>query len=441
MSEPNLNPSSPAPRRRWLFWTLALLAVGASVAWWQWPALSALWTQSSPAAGRPGAGAPAMGRRPGGPGAPGGPAGAGGSFGGPVPVRVGEVRLGDFPVDLKALGTVTAYNTVNVRSRVDGELIKVLFREGQQVKAGDLLAVIDPRLYQAALKQAEGTLQQNRAQLRNAEIDLVRYKTLYAEDSVAKQTLDTQEALVAQYQGTVRSNLAAVEEAKVNLEYTQVRAPIAGRLGLRQVDVGNLVSSGDTTPLVTITQTLPISVSFTLPEGELPQVLEQVQADQHLAVEAWDRSERNRLAVGELESLDNQIDLTTGTVRLKARFENAEQRLFPNQFVNVRLRVTTREQSTLVPAAALQFGSKGTFVYVVGDDSKVQLRYVTAGPGDGTTTLIEQGLDAGERLVLEGTDRLRDGARVEVIDDSRPAVGEASGAAPAGRRQTAKPDA
>lgn len=434
MSEPNLSPPSPAPRRRWLYGVLALLVVGALAAWWQWSALSGLWAPSAPTAAGSRAGGPEMGR-PGGPGGPGGP------FGGPVPVRVGEVKQGDFPVELRALGTVTAYNTVNVRSRVDGELVKVLYREGQQVKAGDLLAVIDPRLYQAALKQAEGTLQQNRAQLRNAEIDLARYKTLYAEDSVAKQTLDTQEALVAQYQGTVRSNQAAVEEARVNLDYTQVRAPIAGRLGLRQVDVGNLVSSGDTTPLVTITQTLPISVSFTLPEGELPQVLEQLHAGQRLSVEAWDRSERNRLALGELESLDNQIDLTTGTVRLKARFENAEQRLFPNQFVNVRLRVTTRQQATLAPAAALQFGSQGTFVYVVGSDGKVQLRYVTAGPGDGTTTLIEQGLSAGERVVLEGTDRLRDGGKVEVIDDKRQANGEAPKPAPAGRPQAAKPDA
>lgn len=430
MSESNLNASSPASRRRWLYGLLVTLVVGALVVWWQWPALSGIRGPAGPVAGASGVGSPGIGRA-GGSGGPGGP------FDGPVPVRVGEVRQGDFPVELKALGTVTAYNTVNVRSRVDGELIKVLFREGQQVKAGDLLAVIDPRLYEAALKQAEGTLQQNRAQLRNAEIDLVRYKGLYAEDSIAKQTLDTQEALVAQYRGTVRSNLAVVEEARVNLEYTQVRAPIAGRLGLRQVDVGNLVSRSDTTPLVTITQTLPISVSFTLPEGELPQVLEQLHAGQRLTVEAWDRSERNRLAVGELESLDNQIDLTTGTVRLKARFENAEQRLFPNQFVNVRLRVTTREQATLAPAAALQFGSRGTFVYVVGSDSKVELRYVTAGPGDGTTTLIEQGLNAGEQLVLEGTDRLRDGAKVEVIDGKRTAVGEAPRPAPA----AVKPDA
>lgn len=422
MSESNLNSPSPAPRR-WPYWLLAVLVAVGLAAWWQWPVLSGAKVLAGAAAGRPGMGRP------------------GGAFGGPVPVRVGEVKQGDFPVELKALGTVTAYNTVNVRSRVDGELVKVLYREGQQVKAGDLLAVIDPRLYEAALKQAEGTLQQTRAQLRNAEIDLARYKGLYAEDSVAKQTLDTQEALVAQYQGTVRSNQAAVEQARVNLEYTQVRAPIAGRLGLRQVDAGNLVSSGDTTPLVSITQTLPISVSFTLPEGELPQVLEQLHAGRRLGVEAWDRSERNRLAMGELESLDNQIDLTTGTVRLKARFENAEQRLFPNQFVNVRLRVTTRRQALLAPAAALQFGSQGTFVYVVGDDGKAQLRYVTAGPGDGTTTLIEQGLSLGERLVLEGTDRLRDGGKVEVIDDSRPPAGEAPKPVPAGRPQTAKPSA
>jgi len=416
MPDSNPHVSPPAPRR-WPYWLLAVLVVAGGAAWWQWPVLSALWSQSAPVAATP------KGGRPGGPGGP---------SSGPVPVRLGEVRQGDFPVELKALGTATAYNTVSVRSRVDGELVKVLFREGQQVKAGDLLAVIDPRLYEAALKEAEGTLQQSRAQLRNAEIDLVRYQTLYAEDSVAKQTLDTQKALVAQYRGTVRANQGAVDQAKVNLDYTRVRAPITGRLGLRQVDVGNLVSSGDTTPLVTITQILPISVSFTLPESELPQVLEQLHAGRQLEVEAWDRSESQRLAEGELASLDNQIDLTTGTVRLKARFANAEQRLFPNQFVNVRLRVTTRRQVLLAPAAALQFGSRGTFVYVVGDDDKAQLRYVTAGPGDGTSTLIEQGLALGERIVVEGVDRLRDGGKVEVIDSSRPA---------AARPQTAKPDA
>ncbi|PAU59101.1 MdtA/MuxA family multidrug efflux RND transporter periplasmic adaptor subunit [Pseudomonas indica] len=376
--------------RRWLFPALGLLVI-VLLLWWFWP---------SPPAEQKGRG----------------PWGRG--DGGPVPVRVAPVEQGDFAIQLKALGTVTAYNTVNVRSRVDGELVKVLFEEGQMVKAGDLLAVIDPRPYEVALQQAEGTLQENRAQLQNAEIDLKRYQGLYAEDSIAKQTLDTQLALVNQYRGTLQANQAAVKEAKLNLQFTQIRAPISGRLGLRQVDVGNLISSGDTTPLVVITQTLPIAVSFTLPEGDLPQVLKaRASGGEPLVVEAWDRSERQLLATGELESLDNQIDTTTGTVRMKARFANADEILFPNQFVNVRLRVETRRQASLIPAAALQYGSRGTFVFVVGADDKVSVRSVQAGPSDGERTLIEEGVALGERLVLEGTDRLRDGAKVEVITD------------------------
>ncbi len=379
--------------RRWLFPALGLLVI-VLLLWWFWP---------SPPAEQKGRG----------------PWGRG--DGGPVPVRVAPVEQGDFAIQLKALGTVTAYNTVNVRSRVDGELVKVFFAEGQMVKAGDLLAVIDPRPYEVALQQAEGTLQENRAQLQNAEIDLKRYQGLYAEDSIAKQTLDTQLALVNQYRGTLQANQAAVNEAKLNLQFTQIRAPISGRLGLRQVDVGNLISSGDTTPLVVITQTLPIAVSFTLPEGDLPQVLKaRASGREPLVVEAWDRSERQLLATGELESLDNQIDTTTGTVRMKARFANADEILFPNQFVNVRLRVETRRQASLIPAAALQYGSRGTFVFVVGADDKVSVRSVQAGPSDGERTLIEEGVALGERLVLEGTDRLRDGAKVEVITDPAP---------------------
>ena len=379
--------------RRWLFPALGLLVI-VLLLWWFWP---------SPPAEQKGRG----------------PWGRG--DGGPVPVRVAPVEQGDFAIQLKALGTVTAYNTVNVRSRVDGELVKVFFAEGQMVKAGDLLAVIDPRPYEVALQQAEGTLQENRAQLQNAEIDLKRYQGLYAEDSIAKQTLDTQLALVNQYRGTLQANQAAVNEAKLNLQFTQIRAPISGRLGLRQVDVGNLISSGDTTPLVVITQTLPIAVSFTLPEGDLPQVLKaRASGREPLVVEAWDRSERQLLATGELESLDNQIDTTTGTVRMKARFANADEILFPNHFVNVRLRVETRRQASLIPAAALQYGSRGTFVFVVGADDKVSVRSVQAGPSDGERTLIEEGVALGERLVLEGTDRLRDGAKVEVITDPAP---------------------
>ncbi|MGQ7958185.1 MdtA/MuxA family multidrug efflux RND transporter periplasmic adaptor subunit [Pseudomonas sp. SP16.1] len=372
--------------RQWLI-GLSLLAVLLLLLWWFWPSKA----QAPMGAGR---------------------------FGdmGPVPVRVAEVRRDDFAVELKALGTVTAYNTVNLRSRVDGELVKVLFEEGQQVAAGDLLAVIDPRPYQAALQQAQGALQEQQAQLKNAELDLARYQGLYAEDSIAKQTLDTQQALVSQYRGSLQSYQADVATARLNLDFTQIRAPISGRLGLRQLDVGNLVSAGDTTPLVVITQTLPIAVTFTIPEGDLPAVLQRTRGGATLAVEAWDRGERLKLAEGVLESLDNQIDTATGTVKLKARFANAEQMLFPNQFVNVRLRVETRKAATIIPSAAVQFGAQGTFVYVVDEGSKISLRPVTIAASDAERSLVADGVQPGERLVLEGTDRLRDGSQVEVID-------------------------
>ena len=375
--------------RQWLI-GLALLAVLLFLLWWFWP----------------GKAHPQQMRR--------------GPFGdmGPIPVRVADVSQGNFPVELKALGTVTAYNTVNVRGRVDGQLVKLLFKDGQQVKAGDLLAVIDPRPYEIALQQAQGALQESQAQLRNAELDLVRYRGLYAEDSIAKQTLDTQEALVNQYRGGIKSLQANVATARLNLDFTQVRAPISGRLGIRQADVGNLVGSGDSLPLVVITQTLPIAVTFTLPEAELPAVVQQLRAGETLAVEAWDRSEKLKLADGELESIDNLIDTATGTVKLKARFANAEEMLFPNQFVNVRLRVKTLQNVTLMPSAALQFGASGTFAYVVDAEDKVQLTPIRVGPSDGQRSVVEQGLTPGQRLVLEGTDRLRSGNKVEVISDT-----------------------
>ncbi|WP_137822754.1 MdtA/MuxA family multidrug efflux RND transporter periplasmic adaptor subunit [Pseudomonas sp. D(2018)] len=383
--------------RHWLTIAFALLAL-LMLIWWLWPETAA---KPSGEGGRGGPGRPGFG-----------------AFSGPVPVRVATITQGDFPVYLKALGTVTALNTVNVRGRVDGELVKLPFEEGQQVKAGDLLAVIDPRPYQVALQQAEGTLAQNRAQMKNAEIDLARYKGLYAEDSIAKQTLDTQEALVAQYRGTIKTNEAAVAEAKLNLGFTQVRAPIAGRLGLRQVDLGNLVSSGDTTPLVVITQTKPISVAFTLPEGQLPAVVGPFRAGRSLVVEAWDRGDKVKQAEGVLQSLDNQIDTTTGTLKLKARFANDDEALFPNQFVNIRLRAELLPQAVLIPSAAVQFGSQGTFAYVMDGEKKVKVRKLEIGPDDGERTVVKSGLQPGERVVLEGTDRLRDGSDVEVVHDA-----------------------
>lgn len=389
--------ATPRISRRWLIALVVLL--GALLLWWLLP--------GKPAAKK-------VGNSP---------------WDGPVPVRLTEVGSGDFHIELKALGTVTALNTVNVRSRVDGELVKVFFEEGQLVKAGDLLAQIDPRPYQVALQQAEGTLAQNQAQLKNAEIDLARYRGLYAEDSIAKQTLDTQQALVGQYRGTVKSNQAAVAEARLNLDFTRIRAPIAGRLGLRQVDLGNLVRSSDTTPLVVITQVEPIAVNFTLPEKDLPPVLARVRDNQKLRVEAWDRGEQQRLAEGELHSLDNQIDVATGTVKLKARFANAGEQLFPNQFVNVRLRVETRQQATLIPSAAVQFGARGTFVFVLGEGDKVQIRDIKVAASDGATSLVEEGVKVGERLVLEGIDKLKDGSQVQVIGNEPGALAQPQGQA------------
>ncbi len=389
MSE--VNTSSAGSVRRWLIIGGAIIAI-ALLLWWLWPTAAEKPQQQR--GGRP----------------------AFGAFGGPTPVRVTAVEQGTFEVYAKALGTVTPLNTVNVRSRVAGELIEVRFEEGQRVSAGDLLAVIDPRPYEVALQQAEGTLQQNRALLQNAQVDLKRYRGLFADDSIAKQTLDTQQALVNQYQGTLAANQAAVNEAKLNLQFTQIRAPIDGRIGLRQLDQGNLVAANDTTPLVVITQTQPMAISFTLPESELPPVIARFRRGDELSVQAWDRGERILFGEGVLESLDNLIDATTGTLKMKARFDNEAELLMPNQFVNIRLRVETLEDAILIPSAALQFGSRGNYAYVVGEDSKVELRVLEVGPSNGEETVITKGLSVGERIVMEGTDRLRDGSEVEVVD-------------------------
>ncbi|AHL75698.1 secretion protein HlyD [Stutzerimonas stutzeri] len=385
------NTSSAGSVRRWLIIGGVIVAI-ALLLWWLWPTAAEKPQQQR--GGRP----------------------AFGAFGGPTPVRVATVEQGVFEVYTKALGTVTPLNTVNVRSRVAGELVEVRFEEGQRVQAGDLLAVIDPRPYEVALQQAEGTLQQNRALLQNAQVDLKRYQGLFADDSIAKQTLDTQQALVNQYQGTLAANQAAVNEAKLNLKFTQIRAPIDGRVGLRQLDQGNLVAANDTTPLVVITQTQPMAISFTLPESDLPPVISRFRRGDELSVQAWDRGERVLFGEGVLESLDNLIDATTGTLKMKARFDNEAELLIPNQFVNIRLRVETLEDAILIPSAALQFGSRGNYAYIVGEDSKVELRVLEVGPSNGEKTVITKGLSVGERIVMEGTDRLRDGSEVEVVD-------------------------
>lgn len=409
MSEANT--SSSGSVWRWLIIGGVIIAI-VLLLWWLWPTAAEKPQQQR--GGRP----------------------AFGAFGGPTPVRVAAVEQGRFEVYAKALGTVTPLNTVNVRSRVAGELVEVRFEEGQRVQAGDLLAVIDPRPYEVALQQAEGTLQQNRALLQNAQVDLKRYRGLFADDSIAKQTLDTQQALVNQYQGTLAANQAAVNEAKLNLQFTQIRAAIDGRVGLRQLDQGNLVAANDTTPLVVITQTQPMAISFTLPESDLPPVISRFRRGDELSVQAWDRGERVLFGEGVLESLDNLIDATTGTLKMKARFDNEAELLIPNQFVNIRLRVETLDDAILIPSAALQFGSRGNYAYVVGEDSKVELRVLEVGPSNGDKTVVTKGLSLGERIVMEGTDRLRDGSEVEVVD--RQTLAEEAAANPKVDTQSAK---
>jgi len=325
-----------------------------------------------------------------------------------TPVRTASAAPARIPHVIEAIGTVTAFNTVTVRSRVDGELQAVLFEDGQFVARGTLLARIDPRTYQVQLDEALGRQKQNAAQLENARRDLQRYRRLFEQNSIARQILDAQEAQVQQLQGTQQSDQAAVDRARLQLEYTRITAPISGRLGLRRVDQGNLVSSADV--LVTIAQTQPIAVLFTVPQAALPDVL--AQTGQTLTVDVYDREETRRLATGVLMALDNEIDTTTGTLRLKARFDNTDQTLFPNQFVNVRLLVNTLDAPVTIPVAAAQYGSMGEFVYLVQDDDTVRMRPVVLGRGDGERIAVISGLSAGDRVVIEGTDRLRDGVRV-----------------------------
>lgn len=340
----------------------------------------------------------------------------------PIPVRVAEATLQDFPVRLKSLGTVTALNSVVVRSRIDGELLNVLFEEGQTVRQGQLLAQIDPRPREADLAEATGRQQEAKVQLQNADEELARLNDLFARNYVSKQAVTNQEALVRQYRARVESADAAVSSAKLQLDFTRIVAPISGRVGLRRVDRGNLIRGGDAEGLVTITQVQPISVVFTIPETEVTGVLDAYRANKNLTVEAWDRDGQQRLALGSLAGLDNQIDTATGTLRLKASFSNDDGRLFPNQFVNVRLHVRTIEKAIVIPGAAVQYGANATYVFVVAD-GKAQMRAVTLGRADEDKLVVTKGLDGGEPIVLEGLERLRDGRNVQIVDPN--AVGEA----------------
>ena len=376
--------SRPARRSplRWLFWVLLVLAIIGVVVWY-YPR-----SENQPkTAGRS-------------------------QFGGPVPVGVATVQKGNMPVTLTGLGTVTPLATVTVKTQINGYLTEVAFQEGQMVKKGDFLAQIDPRPYQVALEQAEGQLAKDQALLKNAQLDLVRYNTLVAQNSVATQTRDTQVSLVAQDQAAIKTDQAQVNAQKLNLVYAHIVSPVTGRVGLRQVDAGNYVQTSDPNGIVIVTQLQPISVIFTLPEDNLPAVVKQLHAGASLAATAYDRTGTTELGKGHLETVDNQIDTTTGTVKLRAIFDNEQEILFPNQFVNVQLLVDTLSDADIVPTAAIQHGAPGAFVYVVKPDQTAAVRQVKLGPGDGQRIAVLDGLEPGEKVVVDGSDRLREGAKV-----------------------------
>lgn len=340
------------------------------------------------------------------------------------PVRVAPSLAQNVPHFLNGLGTVLPSSDVLVTSRVDGQLQRLHFQEGQRVKAGDLLAEIDPRPFKAALDQARGTLAKDQAQLDNARKDLARYATLAQGNYIATQQYETQRALVRQYEGTVEADKAAVDSAALQLSYSRITAPVSGRLGLRNVDEGNMIKASDTSGIVRITEVSPCDVVFTLPESQVPLVVQALRAHEDdvdrrpLPVQAWDREQKHQLDVGGLLSLDNQIDLSTGTVKLKARFPNTAGALYPNQFVNARLQVRVLQNAITVPASAVQLGSRGAYVYVAAKNDKgqdaVTVRPITPGITSNTLTVVEKGLEPGELVVVDGLDRLRDGIAVKI---------------------------
>jgi multidrug efflux system membrane fusion protein len=417
----DLHPPPPKRRRRGWIWLAALVILGA-VGYWQWPKLKAL----LPAAGDTTSQATAKGR------------GRGRGGGGGTSQVVGaRATRGDIRVYVTGLGAVTPIYTVTVNSRVTGELMKVQFKEGQTVHKGDLLEEIDPRPYEVQLEQAEGQLIHDEALLKDANLDLDRYKTLIKQDAIPLQQLDTQAALVTQYEGTIKTDQSQIDSAKLNLVYCKITSPITGLVGLRLVDPGNIVQATGTSGLVVITQLDPISVIFTIAEDQLPPIISRMHAGQELMVEAWDRELKNKLAEGKLETIDNQIDPTTGTLKLRAVFANGEGKLYPSQFVNARLLVEQKQHVTLLANSGIQRNSQGTYVWLVNPDQTVDVHPVAVGTTEGDESEITSGLEPGDTVVTVGVDRLEEGGKVNAQIPGDKAVAGKSGP---GKSRGAKPD-
>jgi multidrug efflux system membrane fusion protein len=388
----------PKKRRRW--GVLLVLMVAAGAGWWMYT--------------RPAPQQPQLRRT---------------DFAAPTQVVAATASLGDIDITLNALGTVTSLATVTIRSQISGYLVKVAYEEGQIVKKGDLLAEIDSRPYELALALAQGSLARDKALLATAQLDLKRYQDLAKTNAIPRQQLDTQASLVVQYEGTIISDQAQIDTAKLNITYCHIVAPVSGRVGLRLVDQGNYVTPGDATGLVVITQLQPISVIFTTAEDNLPQIQKRLRANATLQATAFDRTGVTKLSVGELKTLDNQIDTTTGTVKLRALFANEDDNLFPNQFVNIQLLVDVVHEATIIPTSAVQRGAPGTFVYLVGADSTVSVKPIDLGPSSGERVAVRSGLSPGNRVVIDGADRLRNGAKV-VIRDGPPGAAAAASSSP-----------
>jgi membrane fusion protein, multidrug efflux system len=411
------SPPQPPSRHRWIWW-LVVLAL-AAVGYWQWPKLKAF-LPSSDTSGQATTKGGGRGRRGG---------------GGTTQVVAARATRGNIKVFVTGLGAVTPIYTVTVNSRVTGQLMKVQFKEGQIVHQGDLLEEIDPRPYEVQLEQAEGQLIHDEALLKDANLDLDRYKTLIKQDAIPQQQLDTQVALVTQYEGTIKTDQSQIDNAKLNLVYCHITSPITGLVGLRLVDPGNIVQSTATSGLVVITQLDPISVIFTTAEDQLQPILTKMHAGQQLTVEAWDRELKNKLADGNLETIDNQIDPTTGTLKLRAIFGNTNGRLYPSQFVNARLLVEQKQNITLLANSAIQRNSQGTYVWLVSPDQTVSVRPITVGTTEGDESEITSGLQPGDTVVTVGVDRLEEGGKVSAqVPGEKPAGGKRDGGKPGGGR-------